>query len=72
MVSHRYPCEALLLTNVSIYRVPDVAPVKKKMVYAGSKDALSSALIGIMVKIQATDASELSEAKLLTECTKFN
>jgi hypothetical protein len=42
------------------------------MVYAGSKDALTSALVGIMVKIQATDASELTEQRVQDECTRYN
>jgi len=57
---------------VSIAWIPDVAPVKKKMLYAGSKDALSSALVGIMVKLQATDASELTEQRVKDECTRYN
>jgi len=56
---------------VSIAWIPDTAPVRKKMVYAGSKDALSSALVGIMVKLQATDASELDEERIKTECTRY-
>jgi hypothetical protein len=42
------------------------------MLYAGSKDALTTALVGIMVKVTATDASELTEQVLQDACKKFN
>jgi len=45
--------------------------VKKKMIYAGSKDAISSALVGIMVKIQATDASELTKDTVNEQCIRY-
>lgn len=46
--------------------------VKAKMVYAGSKDAVNRALTGIMVKLNVTDVSELTEKALVAECKKFN
>jgi hypothetical protein len=41
------------------------------MVYAGSKDALGRALVGISVKINATDMSELTFDILADACRKF-
>jgi cofilin len=49
--------------------VPDTAKVKQKMIYSGSKDALKRVLLGIMVDINATDASELElETCVLPKC----
>jgi len=39
---------------VSIAWAPDTAKVKAKMVYAGSKDALTRALVGVSTKITGT------------------
>ncbi|KCV68984.1 cofilin [Fonticula alba] len=39
---------------------PDTARIKKKMIYASSKDALRKKLIGIGAEIQGTDISEVS------------
>lgn len=39
---------------------PDTAPIKSKMVYASSKDALRRALNGISTDIQGTDFSEVA------------
>ena len=62
-----------IITNliIIIYRAPDTAPVKTKMIYAGSKDALTRALVGISVKINATDMSELTEDIVKDACKKF-
>ncbi|KTW26613.1 hypothetical protein T552_02622 [Pneumocystis carinii B80] len=38
---------------------PDVSPIKSKMLYASSKDALRRALSGISIEVQATDFSEI-------------
>ena len=57
--------------NNNFYRAPDTAPVKTKMIYAGSKDALTRALVGISVKINATDMSELTEDIVKDACKKF-
>lgn len=40
---------------------PDTAPVKMKMLYAASKDALKKKLVGITHEIQATEYSELNK-----------
>jgi len=49
--------------------VPDVAPVKKKMLYASSKESFRRALDGIQLEIQATDPSEIEESVLRDKCT---
>ncbi len=54
------------------FRSPDSSKVKSKMVYAGSKDALTRALVGISVKVTATDMSELTEGIIVDACKKFN
>lgn len=38
---------------------PDAAKIKKKMIYASSKDALRKKLVGVHTEIQATDLDEL-------------
>ena len=55
-----------------VFRSPDGAKVKQKMLYASSKDALKKSLgTAIGVHIQATDHDEISEDKMLQEITKF-
>ncbi|CEP21585.1 COF1 [Cyberlindnera jadinii] len=44
---------------------PDTAPIKSKMVYASSKDALRRSLNGIAADIQGTDFSEVSYDTIL-------
>lgn len=44
---------------------PDTAPIRSKMVYASSKDALRRALNGISTDIQGTDLSEVSYETVL-------
>jgi len=56
---------------VSITWAPDTAKIKSKMVYAGSKDALTRALVGVSTKVSATDRSELTEAIVVDACKKF-
>ena len=56
---------------VSISWAPDTAKIKSKMVYAGSKDALTRALVGVGVKVTATDRSELTEQIVIDACKKF-
>jgi hypothetical protein len=41
------------------------------MVFAGSKDAVTKALVGISVKVAGTDLSEVSESVLDENCRKF-
>jgi hypothetical protein len=50
-----------------LFRIPDTANVKEKMIYASSKDALKKKLgDGIGLEVQANDESDLglSEIKL--------
>lgn len=47
---------------------PDTAPVKKKMLYASSKDALKSVCKGIQAEIQANDFDEVSEEAISDKC----
>jgi len=56
---------------VMISWAPDTAKVRSKMLYAGSKGALSSALQGVGIKITATDMSELTAEAVLDACTKI-
>lgn len=56
---------------VQIAWIPDTAKVKAKMVYAGSKDALSRAFVGVSVKVSATDASEISLEIIEEQCKRF-
>ncbi|EGF98777.1 uncharacterized protein MELLADRAFT_73515 [Melampsora larici-populina 98AG31] len=49
---------------------PDNAPIKNKMLYASSKDALRRSLVGIGVEIQGTDLSEVSFESVLEKATR--
>merc|ERR1711994_619169 len=51
--------------------VPDTAKAKDKMVYASIKEAFIQSLVGIQIKIQCTDDSELS-LDMIAEQTKSN
>ncbi|CCE63502.1 hypothetical protein TPHA_0F00150 [Tetrapisispora phaffii CBS 4417] len=44
---------------------PDTAPVRSKMVYASSKDALRRSLNGVAADIQGTDFSEVAYETVL-------
>ena len=51
---------------------PDTAPVRPKMLYSGSKEALKSAFLGVGIMINATDMSELDfEEAILPAVKKF-
>lgn len=50
--------------------IPDDAKIKMKMKYAGTKEAVKSALVGIALNINATDLSEASEDVFKAECNK--
>mmetsp|Transcript_14670 Transcript_14670/g.22137 ORF Transcript_14670/g.22137 Transcript_14670/m.22137 type:complete len:139 (+) Transcript_14670:95-511(+) len=56
---------------VMVSWAPDTAKVKSKMVYAGSKDALTRSLVGVSTKITATDVSELTVDIMIEACRKF-
>jgi len=44
---------------------PDNSNVKKKMVYAASKDNIKRKLVGVAKELQANDASEVDEQEVL-------
>eukprot|EP00413_Alexandrium_margalefii_P016978 CAMPEP_0204527884 /NCGR_PEP_ID=MMETSP0661-20131031/9218_1 /ASSEMBLY_ACC=CAM_ASM_000606 /TAXON_ID=109239 /ORGANISM="Alexandrium margalefi, Strain AMGDE01CS-322" /LENGTH=136 /DNA_ID=CAMNT_0051533821 /DNA_START=85 /DNA_END=495 /DNA_ORIENTATION=- len=48
----------------------DKAPVKQRMVYASSKDAIKKKLTGVMKEIQANDLSDLAEDTVMKEMQK--
>ena len=51
---------------------PDTAPIRSKMLYSGSKEALKSALVGVGTHVNATDHSELDfEESILPAVKKF-
>ena len=50
--------------------IPDDAKIKMKMKYAGTKEAVKSALVGIALNINATDRSEASIDVFNAECNK--
>jgi len=49
---------------------PDTAPVRSKMTYASSKDALRRSLNGISTEIQGTDFSEIAYESVLDKVSK--
>lgn len=49
---------------------PDTAPVRSKMVYASSKDALRRSLNGIAAEVQGTDFSEVAQETVLEKVSK--
>eukprot|EP00611_Tribonema_gayanum_P003126 TRINITY_DN12440_c0_g1_i1.p1 TRINITY_DN12440_c0_g1~~TRINITY_DN12440_c0_g1_i1.p1 ORF type:complete len:168 (-),score=41.00 TRINITY_DN12440_c0_g1_i1:439-867(-) len=61
------PVEKLIL----IAWTPDTAKIKNKMMYAGSKDALKSALVGVGIHLQATDASELELQYIINSVSRI-
>ncbi|KAK6521247.1 cofilin [Arthrobotrys conoides] len=55
---------------VFISWAPDNAPIRSKMTYASSKDALRRAFNGIGAEIQGTDYAEVSYEALLDKVTR--
>ena len=49
---------------------PDTAPVKSKMIYASSKDAIRRALNGVSTEIQGTDYSEVAYEIVLEKASR--
>eukprot|EP00688_Stachyamoeba_lipophora_P001286 EW710721.1.p1 GENE.EW710721.1~~EW710721.1.p1 ORF type:complete len:140 (+),score=62.23 EW710721.1:14-433(+) len=47
---------------------PDVAKIKRKMIFASSKVSLKDKLIGISFEVQATDLSEIDYQVVLDKC----
>ncbi|KAM3573386.1 hypothetical protein VYU27_004627 [Nannochloropsis oceanica] len=50
---------------------PDTAKVRPKMVYAGSKEAIKRALVGVGIHLNATDRSELEFEEILPSVKRF-
>lgn len=51
---------------------PDTAPIRSKMLYAGSKESIKAALNGVGININCTDRSELDfESSILPTVKKF-
>ena len=55
---------------IPLCRCPDTAKLKKKMVYAASKDNLRKKLVGLGAEIQGTDLSEVSYETVLDKVSK--
>ncbi|MEV8535852.1 actin depolymerization factor/cofilin-like domain-containing protein [Streptomyces sp. NPDC051211] len=49
---------------------PEGSPIKSKMVYSSSKDALRRALSGVGVEVQGTDFDDVSHESVLDKCLK--
>lgn len=49
---------------------PDSAPIRSKMVYASSKDALRRALNGVSTDVQGTDFSEVAYESVLERVSR--
>jgi len=47
---------------------PDTAKGKDKMVYASVREAFIESLVGIQIKIQATDDGEISKEEIEKQC----
>ncbi|CAG8477590.1 7959_t:CDS:2, partial [Cetraspora pellucida] len=45
--------------------VPDTAPVKTKMLYASSREAIRKKLVGVGIEVQGTDEEEVDYATVL-------
>ena len=50
--------------------IPDTAKIKQKMSYAGTKEAVKSALVGVALNINATDLAEAGLDALTEACNK--
>ena len=53
--------------NNLFYRAPDDSPIKQKMIYASSKDALVKELQSGITKIQASDDGDLDKKDIQTK-----
>jgi len=49
---------------------PDTAKIKNKMLFASSKEALRTALVGIATEIQATDYDEVAYERVLEKVSR--
>eukprot|EP01099_Mayorella_cantabrigiensis_P005850 TRINITY_DN474_c1_g1_i1.p1 TRINITY_DN474_c1_g1~~TRINITY_DN474_c1_g1_i1.p1 ORF type:complete len:141 (-),score=33.69 TRINITY_DN474_c1_g1_i1:123-545(-) len=53
---------------VFIIWAPETAPIKKKMIYASTKDAIKKAFQGLSVEVQGTDKAEVDYEEVLNKC----
>eukprot|EP00127_Corallochytrium_limacisporum_P004803 Clim_evm4s180 gene=Clim_evmTU4s180 len=53
-----------------IHWAPEDSTIKRKMLYASSKDGLKKQLVGIAKEVQATDASEIEFQAVLEQVSK--
>ena len=51
--------------------IPDTSPVMKKMKYAGTKEAVKSALQDIAINLNATDMAEAALSEIEAACKKI-
>ena len=51
--------------------IPDDAKIKMKMQYAGTKEAVKSALQGIAINLNATDMAEAALSEIEAACKKI-
>ena len=51
--------------------IPDTAKIKQKMSYAGTKEAVKSALQGIAINLNATDMAEAALSEIEAACKKI-
>ncbi|EFC36571.1 cofilin [Naegleria gruberi] len=51
---------------------PVKAPIKKKMVYAATKQSVKDKLVGISLEIQATDKSEVEASVVIERCNAIS
>jgi hypothetical protein len=52
-------------------RAPAVAPIRSKMLYAGTKGNFKNALVGIALEIQATDLGEADKEEVINKLKAF-
>ncbi|KAJ6012432.1 hypothetical protein N7522_002787 [Penicillium canescens] len=64
------PAEGARNKILFITWTPDNAPIRSKMVFAASKDALRRSLNGIQAEVQGTEHSEVSYETILEKVTK--
>lgn len=60
-----------ILLSFPLFRSPDTARVKQKMLYASSKDAIRKKLVGVAAEIQATDGAEISFETIVEKLSSF-
>jgi cofilin len=53
-----------------VFWSPDNGPIKKKMLYASSKDAIKKKLTGIHAEMQRNDASDMEKSEFVSACKR--